>query len=314
MKKYSILIALALTELLTASPFPICFSIPEVKVVSEIPQKDKDFAFLIPKNLSTYIYNKEQDYYKDYQRSYFAITRCKGGWDCLRHYEILANGCVPYFLDLESCPNNTMHLLPKHLILEAMQLPGVSQGNIDHTKFDYKRYYEIAHELLEYTRKHLTTKSIAQYVLDTIAYKGNGNILLLSDNPSPHYIQICLLIGLRELFHDKVTEFPKLDYIYKSYKGDIKRLYGKGFSYTRIIEDYHVDRHNIENRIENREFDLIIYPIVHGKKPFYETVKKYYQPEEIVYVCGEDAHDCAFRNLHNLFLREWHEPDIKKGE
>ena len=42
----------------------------------------------------------ESDYYKDYQRSYFAITCKKGGWDCLRHYEILANAVSPTFLIL----------------------------------------------------------------------------------------------------------------------------------------------------------------------------------------------------------------------
>jgi hypothetical protein len=28
----------------------------------------------------------------------------KGGWDCLRHYEIIGNGCMPYFENIEKCP------------------------------------------------------------------------------------------------------------------------------------------------------------------------------------------------------------------
>src|SRR5579859_2898410 len=121
---------------INAKVFPIQFSIPEVKIVNSIPEKDRDFASLIPGNTSTYIYQEEADYYQGYQRSYFALTWKKGGCDCMRHYEILANGCIPYFIDLDKCNPNTMVYLPKQLIWEAMHLPGVSYPNIDHTKFD----------------------------------------------------------------------------------------------------------------------------------------------------------------------------------
>ncbi len=65
--------------------------------MSEIPEKDQDFASLIPGVLSTYIYDTEEEYFKGYQRAFYAVTCKKAGWDCLRHYEILANGCIPYF-------------------------------------------------------------------------------------------------------------------------------------------------------------------------------------------------------------------------
>lgn len=42
---------------------------------------------------NTYIFENEEEYYNDYKKSLFAITRKKGGWDCMRHYEILACGC-----------------------------------------------------------------------------------------------------------------------------------------------------------------------------------------------------------------------------
>ena len=105
-----------------AKPFPIQFAIHESKIVKEIPEKDQDFAFIIPGNIRTYIYNEESEYYKDYQRSFFALTWKKGGWDCMRHYEILANGCIPYFVDLDQCDPNTMQFLPRELIKEAMNL------------------------------------------------------------------------------------------------------------------------------------------------------------------------------------------------
>ena len=66
----------------------------------------------VPGNPRTYVFDKEEDYFADYQKSQFAITGAKAGWDCLRHYEIISNGCIPYFKDFENCPVNTMALLP----------------------------------------------------------------------------------------------------------------------------------------------------------------------------------------------------------
>ena len=169
---------------------PIQFAIPANKVVKEIPKKDRDFAFINPKDTSTYIYQSEEPYYKDYQRSYFGITCKKAGWDCMRHYEILANGCIPYFIDLDQCHPDTMAFLPKELILEAMHLPGVSYKtlSIDHEQFDHARYQEIVTALLEHTRRYLTTEKMAQYLLDTMNYSGRKPILFLSYDTSPDYL------------------------------------------------------------------------------------------------------------------------------
>jgi hypothetical protein len=289
-----------------AVPFPISFSVSEKKIISEIPKKDKDFAQVIPGNLGTYIFTEEHDYYRDYQRSYFAITRRKGGWDCLRHYEILANGCIPYFVDLNHCSANTMHLLPKDLIWEAMHLKGVSYGHIDHTIFDYKRYYEILEKLLEYTRTHLCAANIAKHMLDSIGYQGNGSILFFANDTAPDYLKSCVIIGFKELIADRFIETPRADYLYTDFTGNPKAMYGKGFTYTRVIDDIPVDRENIEERIKNREFDLIIYGYVHHGLPLYDLVQQYYEPEKILYMCGEDTHNCSFTHLQNFFLREYY--------
>src|SRR5579862_7558259 len=142
------LYALVISTLGYGYPYPLQFGIPESKIVRGIPKKDRDFAFIIPRQLETYIYTEEADYYRDYQRSYFAITCAKGGWDCMRHYEILANGCIPYFVDIDKCHPDTMKFLPKELIKQAMALPGVSYLKIDHAKFDKAKYNQILAQLL----------------------------------------------------------------------------------------------------------------------------------------------------------------------
>jgi hypothetical protein len=286
-------------------PLPIGFSMPESKIVDDVPEKDQDFAYIIPGDLSTYIYERESDYYKDYQRSYFALTRKKAGWDCLRHYEILANGCIPYFIDLDQCDENTMSFLPKELIKEAMHLEGVSLMHIDHQKFDRAKYHEILEKLLTYTREHLTTKQIASYILKSVNYSGEGKILYLSQDINPDYLRCLVLEGFKELLNDRIVDIPKIPHIYKNYPQDILNLYGRGMTYTKLIEDLPVNRENIEQRIAGREFDLIIYGSVHRGLPYYDLVVKTYEPDRIVYLCGEDAHRCQFSHLHNLFLREF---------
>lgn len=288
-----------------AQPFPIQFSIPEIKVVQNIPEKDKDFAYIIPGDTSTYIYQLESDYYKDYQRSYFAITTKKKGWDCLRHCEILANGCIPYFPDLENCDENTLYFLPRELIKEAMNLEGVSYMLIDHAKFDRAKYDEILRKLLEHTRKYLTAKQMANYLLKTVKYSGQGKVLFLSRDPSPDYLRCITLIGLKEVLGNRVVDVPKIEHIYKSYTGNIQNLYGRGMTYTKIIEDLPIDRRDIGQRIENKEFDLIIYGAVHRGMPYYDLALQCYEPEKIVYLCGEDLHICQYTHLQNFFLREF---------
>ena len=287
-----------------ADPFPITFCVPECKIIEHIPQKTRDFAALIPGDLSTYIYTTESDYYKSYQCSYYAITKKKGGWDCLRHYEILANGCIPYFLDLDKCDSQTMYFLPKDLILEAMHIRGVSENGINHRIFDSKKYYEILEELLAYTRQFLTTKTMAEYVLRTVHYNGSGKILFLSNETSPDYLRCLLLVGFKELLGDRVIDFPKIEHIYKGFECE-KSLYGKGFTYTKIVDDLFIDRDNIEERIKNREFDLVIYGSIHRGCRFHDLVRSCYKQDEIVYMCGEDDHKCEYFDKPNFFLREF---------
>jgi hypothetical protein len=291
---------------LQAEPIPIQFAVPEAKIVQDIPEKTRDFASLIPGDLSTYTYQEEEEYYQGYRQSYFALTWKKGGWDCLRHYEILASGCIPYFVDLDYCDANTMYFLPRELIKEAMNLDGVSYLHIDHEKFDREKYNEILKKMLAHTRAHLTTNEMASYVLKKVNYSGQGNILYLTQETSPDYLRCLTLVGLKELFQNRVVDVPKIEHIYTTYPESIsKMINGRGMTYTRIIPDLPVDRDNIEQRIANKEFDLIIYGSIHRGMPFYDLVKQTYEPERIVYFCGEDVHKCCFTHLPNFFLREF---------
>ena len=294
---------------------PITFSIPREKMVDSIPEnKTQILSKLIPGDTSTYIYHSEEDYYTEYRRSYFAITRRKAGWDCVRHYEILANGCIPVFINIEHCPVNTLALCPKGLFI---------QGNHLYDKFknlsltepipdDLKSEYDVLlGQLLEYTRAHLTTIAIGRYIIEKTGLGGVKKILFLSGYTGPDYLRCLTLHGLKELFGAECHDYPKIPHIYKT--GDIwyAGLYGKGMTYTNLLEP---ELHNVESDdtveadIRNRKYDMVVYGSYHRGMPFYDLVMQVYPANAVVLLCGEDDHTCNYEEWtgrgHTVFVRE----------
>jgi len=143
--------------------FPISFAFMEDRIVKNTSsiKKNQKFGTVIPGDTSTYKFKIEKSYYKDYQKSYFGITHKKAGWDCMRHYEIIANYCLPYFTDLDKCPKTVMTNYPKQLGLEANKLA--------ESKFlDIDSYYNVLNETFDYFKTHMTTRHLAEYVLNTV--------------------------------------------------------------------------------------------------------------------------------------------------
>ncbi len=93
---------------------PISFSIPEEKINENYrTERTKDFPLhIVDQEIATslnikpnsYQFSSEIEYYNDLKQSRFGITTKRGGWDCLRHYELAANGCVLCFKDLNLKP------------------------------------------------------------------------------------------------------------------------------------------------------------------------------------------------------------------
>ena len=178
---------------------PISFAIPKEKIVKNILRKPSNLLSpLIPGKLNTYIYENENQYYEMYQNSIFALTYKKAGWDCLRHYEILMNGCIPLFLDLEKCPQQTMVNFPKERLISLkkeyesifkyynpfkifkkkfLNLDKMknfltykfSNDSIDDYLNENQKVLDFKEELLSYTRSNLTTENLAKYVLNKLS-------------------------------------------------------------------------------------------------------------------------------------------------
>jgi len=85
-------------------------------------------------------------------------------------------------------------------------------------------------------------------------------ILYITRGDHVDYQNDCLLIGLKELFGSDVVDVNKQHHNYDSFPADYaNRMYGRGFSLTRVLPDLPVDRTDILNKIRNRYFDFIIY-------------------------------------------------------
>lgn len=142
-----------------ASILPISFAIPESKVFNGTCVKQQQTASLIPGNLSTYIYKDEASYFNDYRISKYGITCKKGGWDCLRHYEIVLNKCVPHFTDIDRCPPRIMANWNKKLLLHV-------KNNIN--TIGDEEYERISAELHTDLMNSMTTTKLVEYILGTI--------------------------------------------------------------------------------------------------------------------------------------------------
>ena len=311
--------------------YPISFSIPKEKIVECVPNKTRLLSPLIPGELSTYTFDSEKEYYKQYQDSLFAITKKKAGWDCMRHYEILANGCIPIFLDLENCPINTLTHLPKKCLLYCKKLY--------ETKYKYKSFskdivdelYNVLEYLLEYTRKFLTTESIVLYMLNSVGLIPK-RILFISSTPEVDYLNALVLHGFKNILKENCVDFPKVEYIYKSC--DIKQylsnfmynknlqipnnFYGGGYTYSCLLDI--LDNSDINNRdiqkviteIENDQYDMIIFSQIHRKSEtnhtniLYNILLNKIPHDRIIFLCGEDEHVCNYiTNIsHHIFIRE----------
>lgn len=147
---------------------PIGFAIPKSKIIKPDAKVEKTKMVAMMSQYTTgytFSYDQEHLYYEEYQSAYYGLTQKKAGWDCMRHYEIVANGALPVFKDLSNLPPKVMTMWDKELLKESNELfwnfrPG-TRGNLD-------RYLELRDKSLEHVRNNLTTEALFHHVLNNM--------------------------------------------------------------------------------------------------------------------------------------------------
>lgn len=238
---------------------PISFSIPSLKweKYRELRTNSKKtvyFSKLIPK-ISKYSHFSEGEYMNEYSTAYFAITFRKGGWESLRHYEIILSGCLPYFLQVDDIPEDCLCSFPKELLKKVHALPGMPTEEcviqnirktfmikIDKTFFDKRKYFALRKEFLTYANQNMLSKHIVKRVLDISASNElsplpeNFDTILVTSHKrfgKQDYQRDLLCVGILELGYKLNTTFD-ISYLFENSKDD-KDLYGRGFTYSKSI-------------------------------------------------------------------------------
>ena len=119
--------------------------------------------------------------YEDYSTALFGMAWRIRGWDCMRHYGILAAGALPHMPDIEDKPDCTMFRLPTELLKRIIRMPGMNHAAIAAQQFDQdlklidgafdiNLYEFFLGDLMAYARQYLTTVSMASHLLQVARF------------------------------------------------------------------------------------------------------------------------------------------------
>jgi hypothetical protein len=168
--------------------------------------------------------------------------------------------------------------------------------NINQLNDDVIDEYKILREkLLDHLKNYLTTEKIARYILQKTGFEKVTKILYLSSCLSPDYLRCLTLHGFKSIFGSNCHDYPKVPHMYKSHNIPISQLYGKGITYSGLLDqELHNDKFDttIIEDITNKYYDIVIYGSYHRGMPYYDIISTIYKPNEIILLCGEDLHSC----------------------
>ena len=170
-------------ELRLILPLPrsrrIGFSIPGAKIRAQPLEKDQLFARHVQCEEAyklepirrhcrkSYLFEKEEDYYRDLGRSQYAVTMKKMGWECQRHYEIAANHTVPCFYRLSRKPRRCApHGLVDGENVLAFDSAGELQEKIDEVRRT-GRYAELREGAFQWAARH-SCRRVAERMLNEL--------------------------------------------------------------------------------------------------------------------------------------------------
>jgi hypothetical protein len=304
--------------------YSLSYCIPDEYIVSDaeflsgVMRKTKIIADIIPGKLETYRFGADDEtaYYDLYKSSFFAYTMKKGGWDCLRHYEIMASGCIPIFPDLAHCPTDTLFVFPKQLIMEANRelLPW------KHHKIIKYCWYVL--RILDHMRKTLSCSAVASTFLYNMQREARltrpiQKILLIQGHTGVNYSRELLWIGVKRHLQQQggvAIDWPKIGSIYTDIDVESRRkLYGFGYTYSgKLEQDYVFIEETVREWIRQKKWDVVVYGKVGPDEgpqgsfpnmPLWDEVSRVYSAGEIAFIYGGDGmQDMLWENNYSRHL------------
>jgi hypothetical protein len=172
-------------------------------------------------------------------------------------------------------------------------------------------YMEYAKKMLHHLRENCSTSATVQHFLSKLNVAPK-NVLLVMGNIGVNYTRETFWIGMKRYIQSiggVAVEYPKIDFLYKTYGGNKGQLYGNGFTYSmRLDDDYTLNHEEIVEKLKSHFFDMVIYGKVgpdelhegsHPNMPLWEHVFKRYSRDEIVFLYGGD--ECTNLTYDNRY-------------
>ena len=105
------------------------------------------------------------------------------------------------------------------------------------------------------------------------------------------YLADALLHGLRMIYGRDLVDYPKCEILYKNCPEQIiTQVRGHGFTlYSGLLDDIDIDRHNIEQKIKDNYFDLIIFGDIQREFGLFVHFRPWLNYQNTIIVDGFDT-------------------------
>lgn len=155
------------------SVWPLGFGIPENKIQLYSFSKKRMYQSTAPSDAcfyenSAYKFNDVEAYYKDMNESWFGLTCKKGGFDSLRHYELMAAKTLVLFKDYDKKP----------FLCPPIDFPTISYSTKEELENIMNRlvvnnqateeYFELLNSQTNWLIANGTARARAEYMLEII--------------------------------------------------------------------------------------------------------------------------------------------------
>jgi len=277
--------------------WPISLSFPEK--AARTTEKTQVISRVIPGE--AYAFESQVAYYLQYAQSNYAITHRKAGWDCFRHVEILAAGCIPLMIDAADIPQCSMVHYPKEAFIEIVSRVEAS-GALPSE--------QLITAFANWFDRHLTAEAMANYTIQAASLADVQRVLFVDQRLplQPDYQSLLALIGLKQVLGDRCEVLHPVDYVYQDWRGDATKNYGRGFGYTRVLDPKLRTRHEVgretssrvRRQLKEESFDLVVVGSLARNGPLAHKLLTLHPPNQTIWIHGED-HPPSPREMH--FIR-----------
>lgn len=272
--------------------YKISVGIPD-DIIS-VNEKTKDFAVNVIGGSIELLCLSEEDYWDNLKKSKFI---CIANNDESFIWEALSCGCIPYLLNVKTVPLQKLYSVPSLL--------GLSVCNIDMNVFPVIQYNELLNYFYDYIHKYVKCTAIIESFFKTIQYIPKIVLFLIPTCTIEEFeLQSSVLYGLKKhLGNTNVIDYPVQQCMYSTIAKKRHLFPRHGYTYAyKLNSTTPIDRTNIEEKIKNKEFDIIIITGIFSKEsqkitrtkagdfPFQKSIYKNYPKNKLIFIDGHTNH------------------------